>query len=85
MTHFSTIFSTYSIGIFKLVGQQWAFQLNCQEHSARKEMAALDYIIFCTVVIAILQLLLAIYEARTNRQAYLLKLCEMEEGSAQGS
>ena len=51
----------------------------------RIEMAALDYIIFCTVIIAILWLLLAIYEARTNRQSYLLKLHEMEEGSAQDS
>ena len=55
--------------------------LNASIKRIRTEMAALDYIIFYTVVIAILQLLLAIYQARTNKQSYLLKLCEIE-GSA---
>ena len=55
---------------------------NASIRRIRTEMVALDYIIFCTVVTAILQLLLAIYEARTNRQSYLLKLHEIEEDSA---
>ena len=42
-----------------------------------------SYIVFCTFIIAILRLSLTIYEAKTNRQSYLLKLKEMEEGRAQ--
>ena len=48
-------------------------------------MVALDYIVLCTLIIALLRLLLAVYEARTNRQSYLLKLKEMEEGRVQVS
>ena len=48
-------------------------------------MAALDYVVFCTLIIVFLRLLLAVFEARTNRKSYLLKLKEMEEGVAQDS
>ena len=51
----------------------------------RMEMATLDYIVFCIVIFTILWLLLTIYEARTNRQSYLLRLHEVEKGSARDS